>query len=118
MREPAAALPHGRPHLLHPTLQAGFHTADSLLMATKKTLCGIKGLSEAKIDKMLEQARKLCSQFAFQSAREYSCQRARDIVHLSTGCAALDDLLGGGIETKALTEVGAGCCQHRWVPLS
>ena len=38
---------------------AGFHTVDCLLMVTKKTLHQIKGLSEAKCDKMIEAARQL-----------------------------------------------------------
>jgi hypothetical protein len=39
--------------------EAGFHTVDCLLMVTKKTLHQIKGLSEAKCDKMIEAARQL-----------------------------------------------------------
>lgn len=74
-------------------------------MHPRKVLTAIKGLSDAKIEKMLEAARKQCSQFAFQTAREFNSVRQRDIVHLSTGCQALDDLLGGGVETKAITEI-------------
>eukprot|EP00887_Chlorella_sp_A99_P007803 scaffold20.g7803.t1 len=84
---------------------AGHHTCESLLMHPRKVLTAIKGLSDAKIEKMLEAARKQCSQFAFQTAREFNSVRQRDIVHLSTGCQALDDLLGGGVETKAITEI-------------
>ncbi|GFH11856.1 DNA meiotic recombinase 1, partial [Haematococcus lacustris] len=32
-------------------------------------------------------------------------QRARDIVRITTGSKQLDDLLGGGMETKAITEM-------------
>lgn len=31
--------------------------------------------------------------------------RARDVLRVSTGAAAVDAILGGGIETKAITEV-------------
>ena len=32
-------------------------------------------------------------------------QRQREIVRISTGAAAVDELLGGGFETKAITEI-------------
>eukprot|EP00959_Pyramimonas_sp_CCMP1952_P136622 2859143-Pyramimonas_sp.AAC.1 len=38
---------------------AGFHTINCLLMNTKKSLLAIKGLSEAKIEKMIEATHKL-----------------------------------------------------------
>lgn len=32
--------------------------------------------------------------------------RMRDsVVHVTTGCKALDELIGGGLETRSLTEV-------------
>lgn len=39
--------------------EAGCHTVESLVMRTKKSLCAIKGLSEAKVDKILEAAAKI-----------------------------------------------------------
>lgn len=38
---------------------SGFCTISSIVMATKKELCNIKGINEAKIDKILEAAKKL-----------------------------------------------------------
>lgn len=32
-------------------------------------------------------------------------QRQRQIIHISTGCQAVDELLGGGVESKAITEI-------------
>ncbi|KAL4451838.1 hypothetical protein ABPG75_007500 [Micractinium tetrahymenae] len=84
---------------------AGFHTCESLLMNTKKRLSEIKGLSDAKVEKLLEAARKTCPQFGFQSAKEYEATRQASIVRISTGSQALDELLGGGVETKAITEI-------------
>ena len=49
-----------------------------------------------------EAARKVCVGFGFQSAKEVEQQRQATVVKISTGCAALDELLGGGIETKAV----------------
>ncbi|GAX75140.1 hypothetical protein CEUSTIGMA_g2584.t1 [Chlamydomonas eustigma] len=39
--------------------EAGFYTVKGLAMSTRKTLTNVKGLSENKVEKMLEGARKL-----------------------------------------------------------
>ncbi len=38
---------------------AGFHTVDAVAMATKKSLLAIKGITEAKADKMLKASREM-----------------------------------------------------------
>ncbi|KAI3437822.1 hypothetical protein D9Q98_000269 [Chlorella vulgaris] len=84
----------------------GFNTCESMLMNTKKRLSEIKGLSEAKVEKMQEACKQLCPQFSgFQTAKEVESQRQTSVVKISTGSMALDELLGGGIETKAITEI-------------
>ena len=39
--------------------EAGYHTIEAVLYATKKELSGIKGLSDNKVDKILECAFKM-----------------------------------------------------------
>ncbi|KAK9829745.1 hypothetical protein WJX72_007642 [[Myrmecia] bisecta] len=85
--------------------EGGFYTCQALLMNTKKKLTEIKGLSEAKIDKMVEAAKKLCPTMGWQSAKEVEMQRNKDIVKISTGAQAVNELLGGGIESRAITEI-------------
>ena len=59
---------------------AGFYTCDALLMNTTKRLCEIKGLSEAKIEKILAAAKQICGKgVGFLTARELEIQRERDI---------------------------------------
>jgi meiotic recombination protein DMC1 len=71
-----------------------------------QSLADIRGLSDAKIQKILEAARKLCpSGFGFMTAKECEAQRDKMVVFLSTGAKAFDELLGGGIETKSITEI-------------
>jgi len=66
-------------------------------------LCALKGISEAKVEKILEAAEKL--QFSsFMTGSEYLVKR-KDVVRITTGSAELDKLLGGGIETMSITEV-------------
>ncbi|KAF3785701.1 Meiotic recombination DMC1-like protein [Nymphaea thermarum] len=98
---------------------AGIHTVNGLMMQTKKSLTSIKGLSEAKVDKICEAAEKLvnCGYLTGNeillkslciSNREIndpSCfLQRRSVVRITTGSQALDELLGGGIETLAITE--------------
>lgn len=54
---------------------------------------------------MWQAAKKVAVGFGIQSAKDYEAQRQREIVHISTGCEAVDSVLGGGIESKAITEV-------------
>ncbi|KAL0699408.1 hypothetical protein Bca4012_055530 [Brassica carinata] len=81
---------------------AGIHTCNGLMMHTKKNLTGIKGLSEAKVDKICEAAEKIVN-FGYMTGSDALLKR-KSVVRITTGCQALDDLLGGGIETSAITE--------------
>ncbi len=35
----------------------------------------------------------------------------KEVLHITTGCAAVDEILQGGIETKAITEIYG---EYRW----
>ncbi|XP_071983998.1 meiotic recombination protein DMC1/LIM15 homolog [Engystomops pustulosus] len=80
----------------------GICTVKGIQMTTKKALCNIKGLSEAKVDKIKEAANKLIEP-GFLTAFEYSMKR-KMVFHISSGSQELDKLLGGGIESMAITE--------------
>jgi meiotic recombination protein DMC1 len=81
---------------------AGIFTIPGIHMQCRKDLVAIKGLSEAKVDKIVEAAKKL-SACGFVSGVEI-LQRRSGIMKLTTGCAALDQLLGGGVESCSITE--------------
>ena len=66
-------------------------------------MLAIKGLSDAKVDKLLQEAAKLVV-MGFKSATEIFQIRS-NIVYITTGSAELDRLLGGGIETGSITEI-------------
>ena len=71
-------------------------------MATKKNLCKIKGLSEAKVDKIREAASKLTDS-GFITAAECAVRR-QSIYRITTGSKELDKLIGGGIQSMSITE--------------
>jgi len=84
---------------------AGICTVKGIQMVTKKKLCNIKGLSEAKVDKMKEAVIKVCGAGSgFRTALQQS-QCRKNIFRLSTGSMELNKLLGGGLESMAITEV-------------
>ncbi|XP_059157129.1 meiotic recombination protein DMC1/LIM15 homolog isoform X1 [Physella acuta] len=83
--------------------QSGICTIKGIQMNTRKKLCAIKGISEAKMEKIKEAAAKLCGDSAFLTALEYSVKR-KQVFKVSTGSQELDKLLGGGIESMAITE--------------
>ncbi|XP_021691994.1 meiotic recombination protein DMC1 homolog isoform X2 [Hevea brasiliensis] len=81
---------------------AGIYTCNGLMMHTKKHLTGIKGLSEAKVDKICEAAEKIVN-FGYITGSD-ALLRRKSVIRITTGSQALDELLGGGIETLAITE--------------
>uniref|UniRef100_A0A0D9XWU7 RecA family profile 1 domain-containing protein n=1 Tax=Leersia perrieri TaxID=77586 RepID=A0A0D9XWU7_9ORYZ len=58
---------------------AGIYTCNGLMMHTKKSLTGIKGLSEAKVDKICEAAEKLLSQEVISLLRSGKTQLAHTL---------------------------------------
>ena len=84
---------------------AGICTVRGIQMTTKRKLCAIKGLSEAKVDKMKEAILKICGSGAgFCTALQHSLNR-RNVFRVGTGSLELNKLLGGGLESMAITEV-------------
>ncbi|XP_016382297.1 DNA repair protein RAD51 homolog 1 [Sinocyclocheilus rhinocerous] len=81
----------------------GFHTVEAVAYAPKKELLHIKGISEAKADKILTEAAKMVP-MGFTTATEFH-QRRAEIIQISTGSKELDKLLQGGIETGSITEM-------------
>ncbi|CAO3576872.1 unnamed protein product [Absidia cylindrospora] len=82
---------------------AGICTISGVQMATKRSLLKVKGLSEAKVDKVKDAAAKL-QVCGFLTGIEVS-QKREHVMKISTGSQQLDTLLGGGIQTMSITEV-------------
>ncbi|OIR58962.1 MAG: RecA family ATPase Dmc1 [Amphiamblys sp. WSBS2006] len=81
----------------------GICTVKGIQMVGRKSLLKIKGMSEAKVDKIKEITQKISS-CGFVSAMDYSVKR-QQVFRVSTGGGDLDQLLGGGIESMSITEV-------------
>ena len=69
----------------------------------KRNLEQIKGISEQKAGKLLQEAAKLVP-MGFTTATEMH-QRRSELISITTGSKQLDTLLAGGIETGSITEI-------------
>ncbi|MEW5299067.1 MAG: hypothetical protein WDW36_002116 [Sanguina aurantia] len=85
--------------------ECGFHTVSSLFMVRKSVLYGVKGLSENKADKMIEAAKKMFAGANWMTGTAAAVQRERSIARITTGATEVDLMLGGGFETKSLSEM-------------
>ena len=81
---------------------AGLCTCISVLMAPRKELCSIKGITDVKADRLIEAAQKI-EGGGFATGIEIRERRKR-VKRLTTGCKSFDALLGGGVESMCITE--------------
>ena len=82
---------------------AGLCTISAVLMTTKRDLLNIKGISDQKLEKIIEAAMKL-NGGTFMSGVEVLNKR-KQILKISTGSSKLDELLRGGMESQSITEI-------------
>ena len=82
--------------------EAGYLTARDVAFASVKELAEILG-SEDRAKQIIMAAQKLIGLQPFITAYELY-EKRRGIRRISTGVKSLDELLGGGIETRAITE--------------
>ncbi len=82
---------------------AGYKTLESIAVASQMELKEAADLGEVTAQKAIEAARNAL-EMGFESA-EHLAEKRKLVGKLTTGSKALDDLLGGGIETQSITEV-------------
>ena len=83
--------------------EAGFNTLESITYTTKKNLILIKGINEAKVDKII----KICQDLLNQNIKpcRVALEERKRITRITTGSKELDTLLGGGFESNSITEL-------------
>lgn len=82
---------------------AGFFTLEAIAVAPSRELAQMMSISDDRAKELAKQARDML-QLRFQTAEELLLHR-KTVVRLTTGCRALDELLGGGVETQAVLEL-------------
>lgn len=95
-------LPGVGPKAAEKLIQAGYKDYMSIATASAGEIAAACELGEATAQKIIEAARSSLK-MGFETADEILKKRAK-ISKISTGSSSLDALLGGGIETQAITE--------------
>jgi len=97
-------LPGVGPAIAEKLKEAGFTTIEAIAVASPQELSAVAEIGEATAAKIITAARKLANMGGFESG-EKLLERRQSIGKITTGSKALDSLLGGGIETQAITEL-------------
>lgn len=84
--------------------EAGFRTLEAIAVTSPEELSSVAEIGEATATKAIEAAKKMADVGGFITASELY-ERRKTIGHITTGSKELDELLGGGVETQAITEV-------------
>jgi len=82
--------------------ESGFGNMISIAVASPSQLSETAGMSEASARKVINFARNNLS-IGFESGEEVLTKR-ENVIKLTTGSTALDNLLGGGVETGSILE--------------
>ncbi|KAF7793437.1 hypothetical protein EIP86_004549 [Pleurotus ostreatoroseus] len=82
---------------------AAINTVSGVNMTTRRQLLKIKGMSEAKVEKIKEAAHKILGS-SFATGLEVQEKRKKVLI-ISTGSKNVDTILGGGIMSQSITEV-------------
>ncbi len=83
--------------------EGGFRTPEAVAVATPKELATAADIGESTATRIIEAAREKLN-IGFISAQEYLTQR-KAVSQITTGAKNLDQLFGGGIETRGITEL-------------
>ncbi|KAF8526500.1 hypothetical protein JB92DRAFT_3081598 [Gautieria morchelliformis] len=82
---------------------AGLNTITGVRMNSKRQLLKIKGLSEAKVEKIKDAVAK-CLGSSFATGLEVQ-EKRQTVQFISTGSKSVDAILGGGFQTQSISEV-------------
>ncbi len=96
-------LPGVGPAIAEKLREAGYDSIELIAVSSPAELSAVADIGEATALKIITAARKLANLGGFESG-EIIFQRRQEIGKITTGSKALDSLLGGGIETQAITE--------------
>ncbi|MBU2497121.1 MAG: DNA repair and recombination protein RadA [Nanoarchaeota archaeon] len=82
--------------------EAGYGDLISVAALSPRELISLAGLTETAARKVIQAARKVLD-LGFTSATKF-LEKRQEVIKITTGSKNLNELLGGGVETKAITE--------------
>ncbi|AWR99476.1 DNA repair and recombination protein RadA [Metallosphaera hakonensis] len=89
--------------VLNKLTEAGYSTLESIAVASPQDLSTAAGIPLTTAQRIIKEARDALD-IRFKTALEIEQERA-SVKKITTGSQALDGLLGGGIETRTMTEL-------------
>ena len=95
-------LPGVGPSIAAKLREAGFVTVEAVAVSTPQELSTVAGIPLSTAQRIIKAAREALD-IRFKTALELKMERA-NIKKITTGSKNLDALLGGGVETKTITE--------------
>ncbi len=96
-------LPGVGPAIAKRLAEAGFKSVEAIAVASPSELAAAGSIGETTATKIIKAAREMLD-IGFETA-DLLLERRRNAGRITTGSKALDDILGGGIETQSITEV-------------
>ena len=97
-------LPGVGPTIAEKLKEAGYRDLMSIAVASPSDLAEVAEIGEGTAVKIINAARKEADIGGFETG-DVILERRKSVGKLTSGAKALDDLLGGGVETQAITEV-------------
>ncbi|KAF8841972.1 hypothetical protein BDN67DRAFT_473392 [Paxillus ammoniavirescens] len=91
---------------------AAIHTVSGVVMTTRRNMLKIKGMSEAKVEKIKEAAQKIVGS-SFGTGIEVQDRRKRVLV-ISTGSKSVDAILGGNAGATSRSPAVLPVLSIRW----
>jgi DNA repair protein RadA len=95
-------LPGVGPSTASKLVEAGFSTIEAIAVATPEELVAAANIPLSTAQKIIRAARQMLD-IRFKTAKEVKMERMH-LRKITTGSRNLDELLGGGVETKTITE--------------
>ncbi len=96
-------LPGVGPAIAEKLREGGFNSLEAVAVASPAELVSAAEIGEATAAKIINAARVAADIGGFETGDKI-LERRQEIGKLKTGAKSLDDLLGGGLETRAITE--------------
>ena len=96
-------LPGVGPAIAEKLREAGFNSLEAIAVASPAELVATAEIGEATAAKIINAAREAADIGGFETGDKI-LERRQGVGKLTTGSKSFDDLLGGGLETQAMTE--------------
>jgi DNA repair protein RadA len=96
-------LPGVGPAIAKRLSEAGYRSVEAIAVASPPELAAAGSIGETTATKIIKAAREMLD-IGFETADVF-LERRRNAGRITTGSKALDDLLGGGVETQGITEM-------------